>query len=173
MVATSHKVFLSYHKADQDLVDRFIAKFDDTHKTFIMRGIRAPEDIINSTSTDYVMSEIRRRFLKDSTVTMVLLGKCTWARRFVDWEIQSSLRKPLDGLPNGLLGVIVDPNRERATLPDRFKSNKDSGYAAYYGYPAGPVTLGGWIDAAFEARSTKSNLIVNPRERYSYNRTCH
>lgn len=172
MAYVRHKCFLSYHKDDQELVDDFISEFDDEKNAFIMRGIRAPEDLINSSDTDYVMSEIRRRFLKESTVTIVLLGKCTWARRFVDWEIQSSLRRPMNGSPNGLMGIILDPQKTRATLPERFKSNWESGYAGFYNFPAGPVTLADWIDTAFNARTEKASLIVNPRDRFKYNKTC-
>lgn len=172
MSSIRHKCFISYHKDDETAVEKFIAKFDDTHDSFIMRGIRAPEDLINSTDTDSVMGQIRKRFLKDSTVTIVLLGACTWSRRFVDWEIQSSLRQPSVGYPNGLLGIILDPNSNTAKLPERFKLNYDSGYALFKNYPSGPATLGTWIDAAYDARFSSANLIKNPRERFSYNRTC-
>lgn len=50
------------------------------------------DDIINSTDTNYVMRRIRELYLKDSTVTIVLMGKYTYTRRYVDWEIQASLR---------------------------------------------------------------------------------
>jgi hypothetical protein len=82
------------------------------------------------------MSEIRRKFLVHSTVTIVLVGRCTWARRFVDWEIQSSLRQPATGLPNGLLGILVDPNATTGTPPDRLRRNMDSGYAKWWKYPS-------------------------------------
>lgn len=172
MTVVRHKCFLSYHKDDQAQVDKFIKTFDDGHDAFIMRGIRTPEDLINSDDTTYVMSEIRKRFLKDSTVTIVLLGACTWARKFVDWEIQSSLRQPANGLPNGLLGIILDEDKSSAKLPDRFKLNKDSGYAGFHSYPAGPYTLAGWIDEAYVARTENAHMIVNPRDRYTNNRIC-
>ena len=172
MPRISHKCFLSYHHDDQYLVDRFISTFDDQRQVFITRGIRSPEDIINSKDTDYVMSQIRRRFLADSTVTIVLIGKCTWARRFVDWEIQSSLRQPATGLPNGLLGVLLDKNSNSGTPPNRLKLNIDSGYAQWYRYPTSSQLLSRWIDEAFNARTALATKIRNPRERFLYNRTC-
>jgi MTH538 TIR-like domain (DUF1863) len=63
------------------------------------------EDIIDSDDTDYVMRRIREVYLKGSTVTLVMLGRCTWARRYVDWEIQASLRQDRGIVPNGLLGI--------------------------------------------------------------------
>lgn len=167
-----HKCFLSYHKDDQALVDAFIEEFDDESDAFIMRGIRGPQDLIDSEDTDYVMSEIRRRFLADSTVTVVLLGRCTWARRFVDWEIQASLRQGRTVTPNGLMGIILNPTKTRAVLPSRFKANYDSGYAGFYGYPSSANALAQWIDEAYAGRTQKSTLIVNPRDRSKYNRQC-
>jgi len=171
-LAISHKCFLSYHHDDQGLVDDFISEFDDAESCFITRGIRAPEDIINSDDTDYVMSQIRKRFLTDSTVTIVLIGRCTWARRFVDWEIQSSLRQPADGKPNGLMGVLLDPNADTGTPPNRLKLNIDSGYAKWWKYPSSATSLSRLIDEAFDARTDLASKISNPRERFTYNRTC-
>lgn len=171
MVRIRRKCFLSYHKDDQGLVDDFIADFDDSRNLFIMRGIRAPEDLINSNNTDYVMSEIRRRFLSDSTVTIVLVGRCTWARRFVDWEVQSSLRQPADGLPNGLVAINLELNKSR-TLPNRVTLNVESGYTKYYKYPSNSASFTTMVEEAYDARTAEANLIKNPRDRFSYNRTC-
>jgi len=101
-----HKVFISYHHADQVEANNFITTFSDERNVFIARalGVEMEESIINSTDTDYVMKRIRELYVRDSTVTIVLMGKCTWARRYVDWEIQSSLRSGDTVTPNGLLG---------------------------------------------------------------------
>jgi hypothetical protein len=63
------------------------------------------EDIIDSDDTDYVMQRIREVYLKGTTVTLVMFGRCTWARRYVDWEIQAALRQDREIIPNGLLGI--------------------------------------------------------------------
>jgi len=70
----SHKCFISYNAADKDAVDKFCEKFSGS---FIRRGLKMEDDIIDSTNTDYVMQRIRSLYLKDSTVTIVLIGKCT------------------------------------------------------------------------------------------------
>jgi hypothetical protein len=165
------KCFLSYHKDDQQLVDDFIADFDDSRDLFIMRGIRAPEDLINSRNTDYVMSQIRKRFLADSTVTIVLIGRCTWARRFVDWEIQASLRQPTDRYPNGLVAINLENGKGR-TLPDRMRLNVDSGYSKFYRYPSSSASFSTMVEEAFDARTSKAQIIRNPRDRYLNNRSC-
>ncbi len=163
------KCFVSYHSDDVDDVDRFISRFGP--RNFIKRGITLPEEVIQSTNTDYVLRRIRQLYIQDSTVTIVLMGPCTWSRRFVDWEIQASLRRPADGRPNGLIGILVD-SRTRPALPPRFKLNRDSGYAKYHYYPKDVATLEGWIEDAYQARTERPNLIVNPRDRFRNNRPC-
>jgi hypothetical protein len=163
----SHKCFISYNAADKDAVDKFCEKFSGS---FIRRGLKMEDDIIDSTNTDYVMQKIRSLYLKDSTVTIVLIGKCTWARRFVDWEVQASLRNPADGYPNGVVAIQLWDSYK--TLPNRVNLNVDSGYSKFYKYPASSAALEKLIDEAFDARSNKQNLIENPRDRFTNNRSC-
>lgn len=169
MATIRRKSFISHHAADVVAVNSFINSFGAGN--FIKRGITMPEELVNSNDTDYVMGRIRDLYIRDSTVTIVLIGKCTWARRFVDWEVQASLRKPANGLPNGLLAILLD-SALRPPLPDRVKLNTDSGYADYHHYPASAGILGDWIETAFAARTQREHLRSNPRERYTYNRSC-
>ena len=163
----SHKCFISYHAEDKSAVDDFCEKFSGS---FIRRGIKMEDDIIDSEDTNYVMSRIRQLYLQDSTVTLVLIGKCTWARKFVDWEVQASLRQPKDGYPNGL--VAVQLWQSYTTLPNRVKLNVDSGYSKFYKYPSNSTNLSNKIEEAWNARFDKAELIENPRDRFSYNRQC-
>ena len=79
-----HRCFISYHHDDQKEVGNFIDTFDHERKVFIARrlGTGMQHDIIDSDDTDYVLRRIRELYIKDSTVTLVLIGKCTWARRY-------------------------------------------------------------------------------------------
>lgn len=163
----SHKCFISYNAADKDAVDEFCDKFSGS---FIRRGLTMEDDIIDSTNTDYVMQRIRSLYLKDSTVTIVLIGKCTWARRFVDWEVQASLRNPADGYPNGVVAIQLWDSYK--TLPNRVNLNVDSGYSKFYKYPSSSTSLENMINEAFDARFDKQSLIENPRERFKNNRLC-
>jgi len=145
---------------------------------FIARalGVGMADDVINSDDTDYVMRRIRELYLKDSTVTIVLIGS-TWARRYVDWEIQSSLCHGEIVTPNGLLGIVLPSAGKKPIAPNRLKKNlkgehSDEGYARWYWYPKWKNSLANWIEDAFEARTSRSPLIVNPRDRFKYNRNC-
>jgi hypothetical protein len=179
MSPTRHKVFISYHHDDQDEVDEFVSTFDEERDVFIRRGIGIgiSEDIINSNDTDYIMRRIRELYLQDSTVTIVLLGECTWARRFVDWEIQASLRHGEKTTPNGLVGILLSSKGNKANPPNRLNinlmgENYDEGYARWYAYPKRKDTLAAWIENAFQARTTLAHLIDSPRDRFINNRQC-
>ncbi|NTV49240.1 MAG: TIR domain-containing protein [Geobacteraceae bacterium] len=175
-----HKVFITYHHADQEEVNDFITTFSDERNVFISRvlGVDMEESIISSTDTDYVMKRIRELYLKDSTVTIVLMGKCTWARRYVDWEIQSSLRSGNTLTPNGLLGIKLPSFKSGTNFPNRLNLNLKQNdqqvdcYARWIEYPTRKDTLANAIHNAFLARTSKTNLIVNPRDRFVNNRSC-
>lgn len=166
-MAIRRKCFVSYHQQDKLAVDRFIGAFGGS---FIRRGMEMTDDIIDSNNTDYVMRRIRELYLEDSTVTLVLVGQCTWARRYVDWEVQSSLRQPANGLPNGLVAIQLADNYR--TLPNRVQLNVNSGYAKFYKYPQSQDSFIRIIEEAFQARTMLANKIENPRDRFSCNRTC-
>lgn len=179
MGTAQHKVFVSYHHDDQDEVDAFIREFDERGDVLIARALGAgmDQEIIDSEDPDYVMRRIRELYLSDSSVTLVLIGHCTWARRFVDWEIQASLRHGESTTPNGLLGIVLKSAKENPKAPERLSINlgtrdNDDGYASWYHYPQLGSTLTQWIEKAHLARYVRTDLIQNPRDRMKQNRTC-
>ena len=96
-------VFISYYHGDQEAVNKFIRDFSDV---FIPKavGIKDGDFVFNSDNPQYIMRRIREEKLQDSTVTIVLIGRCTHSRRYVDWEIKASLQQG-QTLPNGLIGI--------------------------------------------------------------------
>ena len=167
-----HIVFLSYHRDDQAEVDEFIATFDHGRDVFIARAVgsdQTMDELIESDNDEYVMRRIREDHVRGSTVTLLFVGKNTWNRKFVDWEIAASLHQgPKAGRPNGLL-AILSPKLSQAILPDRFVDNWDSGYARYYPYPKNRTQLDSWIEEAFEARKHKPDTIKNGRRKLRRN----
>jgi hypothetical protein len=178
MSIARHKVFITYHHDDQVEVDSFISAFDVTRDVFISRAVGMAEDLVNSSDTDYVMRRIRQLYIKDSTVTIVLIGRCTWSRKYVDWEIKSSLQtwKGFQETPNGLLGIVLPSAGKSPTPPERLKNNlglgAQLGYAQWHLYPQNSAQLSQYIDGAFEARMHRLHLINNPRDMFQNNRPC-
>jgi hypothetical protein len=171
---TRRKVFISHYKDDRNEVDAFIHNFSHLFIPKVL-GANNNDNFINSTNTDYVMQQIRERYLGDSTVTIVLLGSCTHSRRYVDWEIKSSLRQG-QYTPNGLMGIVLPSRDNSAHLPPRlaanWKLNHDNCYARYWSYPKSGFQLAQWIEDAHQSRSLRSHLIVNSQEMMKYNGTC-
>ena len=173
---TRRKVFISHYKGDRAEVDEFITRWATQEGVFIPKVLGAGQnyDSIDSTNTDYVMSQIRQRYLEDSTVTIVLIGSCTHSRRYIDWELKSSLRRGEDP-PNGLIGILL-PSQESAHLPQRFTDNWNRNetdcYARYRGAPTSASQLGTWIEDAFNARTTRDGFIKNSQDMMKYNGEC-
>lgn len=176
---TRHKCFISYHAADSLEVAQFI---EDFGTEFIARtvGVTDEDDFIDSNSTDYVMDRIRTKYLGNSSVTIVLIGSCTWARRYVDWEIYSSLRSSKHSSVNGLLAITLPSvaNKTRR-LPARLDDNIETdpngnsiGYARWKKYPTSKSQFRGYVADAYEARSTRSNKIKNNRVRKLNSSSC-
>jgi hypothetical protein len=172
-----HKCFISYHKEDAEEALAFVESFESV---FIPKsvGISVDDPLIDSDDNDYVMNRIRDKYLADSTVTILLVGRCTWARKFVDWELYSSLRRDPKNRLNGLLAIELQSIAGRGvSLPARAKLNMRSNsnpepYGRYIKYPSSRSDLQGWIDDAFAARSTRAKLIKLGGPRKTSNSAC-
>lgn len=166
---TRHKCFISYHHDDEDEVQEFIQKFDHDRDVLIAHGIGAgmPGNIINSINADYIQQQIREKYLRNTTVTIVLVGRETWKRRFVDWEIAASLRKTSTSLSSGLLGITLPSaaNFPGKKPPARLADNIDvrNGYAVWWKYPTDAQSLADMIEKAHDARTSKPQLRDNSR----------
>lgn len=165
--STRHKCFVSYHVADLEEVEGFVIAFGEE---FIPRtiGVTDEDDFIDSADEDYIKSKIRSDYLSDSTVTIVLLGEETWGRKYVDWEISATLRNDPINKRSGLLVIPLPSMQNSANLPARVKDNwaKDTpeqSYAYYKSYPLYNATLRSYIEEAYQARTTKGDLVDNSR----------
>ena len=171
------RVFISFYQGDRAEVDAFIDRWATPAGVFIPKalGTSDNDDFINSTNTDYVMRQIRQKYLGDSTVTIVLLGSCTHSRRYVDWEIKSSLRRGTY-TPNGLMGILLPSQGTSADLPPRLAENWAAGhgncYARYWIHPTSAAELRGWIEDAHDARTSRAQLINNSADMMKYNGKC-
>ena len=168
------KVFISYHHDDQDEVEEFLVDFEDSFIPKVL-GVSDEDDFILSDDPDYIMRRIREKYLTDSTVTIVMIGACTWSRKYVDWEIASTLRNDAKNKRSGLLAITVKSEANgNKTLPSRLKDsverdsdNEDVGYARWMKYPKSASSLEAWIDDAYDQRDTEPDNSRELRERNS------
>ena len=156
-----HKVFISFHHDDQRYKDRFVRmmKGNVVNKSVEDRDI---DDQNIKTAT--IRQKIRDEFIADATVTIVLIGRCTWQRKHVDWEISSSLRKTQKNPRCGLLGILLPnhPNFGKEScdprlIPPRLADNckGDDPYGLIYRWSGSTNEVNRvrqWIHRAFQRR---------------------
>jgi hypothetical protein len=178
---TKIKCFFSYHDDDREEVEKFIEDFDLERDIAIVRRTTREmcDEVIDCDDTDYLMTRLRELYLKRSIVTIVLLGGCTWASRYVDWEIQASLRCGETFVPNGLLGIKLPSYPEsgcqfpsRLTLNLKHEGTPEQAYGEWIDYPTERELLLYAIENAARRRETHQALIVNPKERLLEDRLC-
>lgn len=180
-----HKVFVSFHHADDDYRLEFENAFSNNVETFVSRSVK-DGDIDQYIKTDTARRLIRDKFISDSTVTIVLIGKNTWRRKHVDWELGYSLKSTSQNTRSGLIGILL-PNYEKCSnyrcevkttrdgtsytpcnIPPRLYDNIRSGYAKIYSCPINANNLKSWIHEAFDNR--KLINLDNSRTLFAKNR---
>ena len=103
MHPTMHKVFISYHHTPDQAYKDYLVRMGEQYRIFIDRSVDTG-DISDHLSDEVIRETIRDEYLRDSTVTIVLVGRETKKRKHVDWEIYSSM---IDGKVNKKSGVLV------------------------------------------------------------------
>ena len=177
-MTTRHNVFVSFqHLYDQSFKEKFVEMMEGH---IINRSVD-DGDIDDNLSTDSIRTKIRDEFIRTATVTVVLVGKCTWQRKHVDWEIGSSLRATKLNPRCGLLGILLpshqnysnyyNPHYNPQLLPPRLADNLngDNSYAKLYNWTENRYSIYEWIHTAFERRD--GNPPINGREQFKYNKS--
>ena len=100
---TKHKVFISYHHENDQSYKDALTKWNELAEVFIDKSVDTG-DISDDLTDEEIRVKIRDEYLRDSTVTIVLVGKDTAGRKHVDWEIYSSMK---DGPVNKKSGIVV------------------------------------------------------------------
>ncbi len=133
-----HKVFLSYHhENDENYKTQFELKFGSV---YVSKSVEIG-DIDPDSRTETIRRKIRDEYLRDSTVTVVLVGQETWKRKHVDWEISSSVRHTQYNPRSGLLGLILPTHPNFTTeeynpyiIPPRLYDNIKCSFAKLYNW---------------------------------------
>jgi hypothetical protein len=171
-----HNVFISYHHKNDEAYKIYFEQMFHTVYDILETKAVSDGDINPGNSTEYTRQLIRDNYIKDATVTVVLIGSETWKRKHVDWEVSSSLRDTQLNSRTGLVGIILptyprndltkyDPH----TVPPRLYDNINNGFATIYNWSDDPGSVQAWIHDAFLKRKTA--LPDNNRPMFSQNRS--
>jgi hypothetical protein len=151
------KVFVSYHhKGDQFWYNEFIRLFGGKYDILFDNSLQRK---IDSDNTDYVDRQIREKHIVGTSITIVLCGAETGKRKYVDWEINSTLHHG-----HALLGICLPTNpvtiEQKHMTPNRYYTQWANGYAHWIHWTTDPVILKYAIENAI-TRSTQKSLIDN------------
>lgn len=126
--SVKRKVFISYHhSADQAHYDNFSRVFGDAYEVFTDKSL---ERAYQSDNTDYIRWQISQNDIAGTSCTIVLCGMYTHQRKYVDWEIKSSLDKN-HGIVGIWLPTLPQSSNGGTVKPDRLQDNVDSKYAKW------------------------------------------
>ncbi|MDO5726577.1 MAG: TIR domain-containing protein [Bowdeniella nasicola] len=165
------RIFLSYNQHDREYAERFIEEFGGVWKSVIDRGVGAcmAGIVVDGTADDYVTSHVRTTYLRNTTVTIVLIGGCTWSRKMVDWEIAATMQDT-PSYQRGALLALTLPDHADADLPYRLEDNLgDDGYAIIRPYPTDVNELERYCAEAIAQMDNPPN---NSRPLRAYNSYC-
>lgn len=98
-----HKVFISFHHANDQWYKDELVKLEKRNKVFIDGSVDMGE-IPDNWDAQHIREYIRDNHLKDTTVTILLVGTETKNRKHIDWELFSSM---YDGKVNKKSGILV------------------------------------------------------------------
>ncbi len=117
---------------------------------------------MRSDDPEYISRAIREEYIQGSSLTIVLCGAETYKRKYVDWEIYSTLHHQ-----HALLGICL-PTCARtpgllnvnAIIPNRLYENTNSGYAHWITWDqqwaSNPVLFVGHIESAIQKSMNKT-----------------
>ncbi len=97
-----HKVFVSFSSTDIQYKNLLVQRANQ-YNIFDDYSVNTGDisDLLNDES---IRKKIRDEYLRESTVTLILVGRDIKRRKFVDWEIQASM---IDTQLNKRSGIIV------------------------------------------------------------------
>lgn len=155
-----HKVFISFHEEDLEYKVRLVRAMG---KRLVDRSVDTGSIDDRGLKTTTIRQKIRDGYIRDASVTIVLVGPCTWQRKHVDWEIGASLRKTRKNSRCGLMGILLPNHRDYKKpihnprlISPRLADNSEGSdqYAMIYKWPQpwAPARIADWIHRAYLRR---------------------
>ena len=159
-------MFVSYyHGGDQAFYDALSTELGSRLELFQDNSL---DRRIGSEDPAYIMRRIREHHLHGSSCTIVLCGRNTPRRKYVDWEIEASLAQQM-GLVGVMLPTIEWFDNGGTAKPPRLQDNIDSQYAQWVNWNTIAQNPAELIAAIERANAAPKSRIVNSRQRLTRN----
>ncbi len=114
-----HKTYISFKEEDSN----YKAEIQSwTHLDCVDKSLNTP---ITSTDAEYILRRIREDYLRDSTVTIFLIGNRSaevlgsWEQQYIKGELQASLYNGSGNTKSGILGVVL-PDMETVVYGGKY-----------------------------------------------------
>lgn len=120
------KVFISYHRSDT----KYRHKIENILKDAEINYYAVPEEIIFDGKSHQYIKDIILQGMKDCDILLCIIGKETYARPHVDWELHEALKGDMK-TRKGILAVMLENrgdsknNIDYETFPNRLQDNED------------------------------------------------
>ena len=165
-LVVKRKVFISYHhRGDQDYYNTFAHTFANIYDVVTDNSL---ERKVDSDDAEYIKRRISDNNITGTSCTIVLVGKDTWGRKFVDWEIKATLDKE-----HALLGVqlpaLVAGFNGKVIVPNRLHDNIQSGYALWTTWAQITASSQACTGCIEQANRRDKKFIINMRDRHLRN----
>ena len=98
------KTFISYSHSENQWEKEELVKIINSNPNFQDDSVDTGDIDDSFLSDEQIRTKIRDNYLKDTTVTIVLVGQNAQYRKHIDWEIYSSM---YDGKINQQSGIVV------------------------------------------------------------------
>lgn len=155
------KVFISYHRADTKAREHIEDLLKDNDIPFYA----VPKDVnFDGENHQYIKDTILQGMI-DCDVLLCIVGKDTYTRPHVDWELHEALKGNVNNR-RGILSVMLENRRDSknnidyATFPNRLEDNED--YIAIEQYASLQDRLKDALDEALD-NSRNRYIQVNNR----------
>lgn len=122
-----HKVFISYHHAADQAHKDALVQAAAQYRLFVDGSVDTG-DIDDDLEDESIRQVIRDDYLRDTTVTIVLVGPTTRARKHVDWEIYSSMYDGARNRKSGILAIML-PSSGSTYFTAAHEGEKDHVYS--------------------------------------------
>lgn len=126
-MVNKHKIFISYHHKNDQKYKEDLLKLNESHDLFIDGSVDTG-DIDDNLPDESIRQKIRDEYLRDSTVTIVLVGLETKNRKHVDWEIYSSMYNGTINKQSGILVINLPSNGCTLFIADHGEEEKNIVY---------------------------------------------
>lgn len=155
-----HKAFISFHHANDESYKRIFELRFGNKFGVIAPGAVQDGDIDPTCTAETIRRIIRDEYLRDTSVTVVLVGRETWKRKHVDWEISSSLRNTELNPRSGLLGILLpthpnhgDGHYDPQIIPPRLHDNIECEFAKMIPWSDNPDVISEAVHQAYLRKS--------------------